>query len=344
VRKGIRLSAISFFILLLSAVFYFQPATAQNNTKFISDDATGGDCTSIGNWEPATKTCTLTTDVNEPIQIVSNGITLDGDDHTITGTGAPPPTWPYFCQQGIGVCVYQRNAVTVKNLRVTNFGSGIFLLYSTNVNVADNRIFGTSHNGIWNAFSNSNNIKDNVVSDTYIGIIIEGSSGSIIQDNTISDVGLIGIYTTFYQPSIGDSIVGNKVSNSNLWGILMSSSQNNILRDNEVSDSVIGIQVGLTGQCCTSANNLVEDNEVSSSGTNGIVIQSSNSNSILDNDVSDSGANGISVLSSSSNNHVIDNEVENSGSFDLFWDVTGTGNCWKDNDYATSSPASLPSC
>ena len=54
-----------------------QPNTS---TWFLADDATGGDCTSIGTWNASTKTCTLTTDVTETVVINSNDITLDGHD------------------------------------------------------------------------------------------------------------------------------------------------------------------------------------------------------------------------------------------------------------------------
>ena len=49
-----------------SHLVFIQP---RKSTKFIKDDSTGGDCSSIGNWDNATKTCILTTDVNETIQI-----------------------------------------------------------------------------------------------------------------------------------------------------------------------------------------------------------------------------------------------------------------------------------
>jgi len=47
--------------------------------KTISDDATGGDCSSIGTWDAGTKTCTLSGDLSEGIVIGSNSITLDGN-------------------------------------------------------------------------------------------------------------------------------------------------------------------------------------------------------------------------------------------------------------------------
>ena len=38
----------------------------------ITDDATGGECTTIGTWNSASKTCTLTSDVSETITIDSD--------------------------------------------------------------------------------------------------------------------------------------------------------------------------------------------------------------------------------------------------------------------------------
>ena len=61
----------------------------------IVNDTTGGDCTQIGIWDAATKTCTMTTDIYEPnfswvpgfqwpewISLDS-GVTLDGNGHLV---------------------------------------------------------------------------------------------------------------------------------------------------------------------------------------------------------------------------------------------------------------------
>ena len=50
----------------------------------ITDDSTGGDCSTIGDWSSATKTCTLSNDLDGPIIIASNDITLDGNAKSIT--------------------------------------------------------------------------------------------------------------------------------------------------------------------------------------------------------------------------------------------------------------------
>jgi hypothetical protein len=65
--------AFHFVIVLLIAVgIGLSPPTLLPDTALaaaqytIVDDATGGDCNLIGNWDAATKTCTLTADLNIP--------------------------------------------------------------------------------------------------------------------------------------------------------------------------------------------------------------------------------------------------------------------------------------
>ena len=58
-------------------------AFSENPEITISGGATGGDCTTIGTWNPNTRTCTLTSDVSTPIVVTGCGITLDGDGHTV---------------------------------------------------------------------------------------------------------------------------------------------------------------------------------------------------------------------------------------------------------------------
>jgi hypothetical protein len=60
--------------------------TEAPNTLTITDDSTGGDCTSIGTWNNAAKICTLSTDLTKGIIINSDQITLDGNGKSITGT------------------------------------------------------------------------------------------------------------------------------------------------------------------------------------------------------------------------------------------------------------------
>ncbi len=57
---------------------------------------------------------TLTSDLQETIAILCDGVVLDGAGYTIKGNGS-----------GVGVFLQQRNGVTIKNLRISNFEYGI---------------------------------------------------------------------------------------------------------------------------------------------------------------------------------------------------------------------------
>ncbi|MBI5869437.1 MAG: right-handed parallel beta-helix repeat-containing protein [Actinobacteria bacterium] len=122
-------------------------------TRYIRDNATGGDCTAIGAWDQYSKTCTLTMDLNfnrNGIEIADNGITLDGNGHTITGADA-------FTTGG---SMSLKSGVTIRNLTIVNFGYGIYLLASS-----------------------SNSISGNTLSGNKYGLYLSGSSGNSIFNN-----------------------------------------------------------------------------------------------------------------------------------------------------------------
>ena len=75
----------------------------------IDDDSTGGDCNTVGTWNPSTRTCTLSMDVNEGIVMGANAITLDGNDHIVT---APVPG------VGNGVSIQIMFGITIENLQL----------------------------------------------------------------------------------------------------------------------------------------------------------------------------------------------------------------------------------
>src|SRR3989344_2946306 len=65
---------------------HFIVFSARKSTLFITDDATGGNCTTIGTWNSVSRTCTLTANlINETIQIDSNNMVLDCNGFSIIG-------------------------------------------------------------------------------------------------------------------------------------------------------------------------------------------------------------------------------------------------------------------
>src|SRR6266487_2266896 len=136
---------------------------AHPSTKYLYDNATGGDCNaSLGTWSSATKTCTLTHNVNDAIFIQNNGITLDGAGKQVSAPG------------NYAVYSYGFSNVTIKNVKVVSSAYGIWSAQGSYNTVKDNTISGTTYYGIFGPYNNSNNstVSGNVISGVqYYGIL-----------------------------------------------------------------------------------------------------------------------------------------------------------------------------
>lgn len=205
---------------------FIQPRAS---TLFIKDDATGGDATSIGTWDWATKTCTLTTDVYETIQIDSDDITLDGSGHTITGTDT-----------GYGVYAFGKTGVTIKNLNVDHFHIGIWLIYSNGNTLTGNTANSNKTSGIYLYGGGGNTLAGNTanMNHTMAGIGLNFSSSNALTGNT-ADLNNYGIQVA--KESYGNTLKGNSVSNNNIGIDIYYYASSNVLTGNTVSNNNMGI-------------------------------------------------------------------------------------------------------
>lgn len=149
------------------------------STKFINS-STGGDCNTIGTWNSGTKTCTLNQDLTESVEIQSDNVTFDCNNHKITGS-----------RTGNGIYLYYRNYVTVKNCKIKDFSYGIYPYYSND-----------------NTFTN-NTIETN----TSHGIYLYSAYRNIITDNNIKSNNGYGVYLNYY--SENKIFHNNFINNSN---------------------------------------------------------------------------------------------------------------------------------
>ena len=157
----------------------------------------------------------------------------------------------------------------------------------------------------------------------------------------------------------------NKLSNC-LFGIMASTSDDNIIEGNEISDGLNGIGVERAGHRNKVINNkitnclggigidegstfnIIEKNKIAKSSIVGIVIDGnvengdSSHNKVIDNRVTNSGEKGIWLGAQSSDNLIRENRVFGSGMYDLYNDDLSTGNIWEENKYKTSYPDPLP--
>ncbi len=222
--------------------------------------------------------------------------------------------------------------------------------------------------GLFPVVSSNGFLTSNVVRGTSLdaGIYV-GQSDSVVIAGNRSENNLIGLEV---ENSRNCSVLGNELSNNTL-GILVDilpflvkkTQDTTLVANNRVHDnnrvntgipgditavipSGTGILV-LGGHAATVTLNKIENN-----GFTGIAVASL----CLGLALQENPCTGLDVDPDPSNNHIILNELANNGTIpqadpffdslraDLIWDGSGTGNCWSDNRFTTSTPPVLPSC
>jgi len=169
-------------VVIYTALFFIVSFISINIAKaaYIRDDATGGDCASIGVWDGNAKTCLLTTDLSDSITIGGNGIVLDGANHQIIGNNT-----------GSGIIIDYWENIVVKNLKIQNFAYGIYISNSESNSLTGNIISNNSETGI--IFSNShgniteNEISNNQISGLEISYIALASGNTVYHNNFINN-------------------------------------------------------------------------------------------------------------------------------------------------------------
>lgn len=182
----------------------------RKSTKIIKYDPNGGDCTLIGAWNYTTRTCTLTTDVFESINIGASYITLDGAGHTVYGSGF-----------GIGVFSGGWSG-TIKNINVKGFAYGIYNNWGANYFTVTN---------------------SKVDGGYYRGISIENSLGNTISNNEVMNVSGNGIALSGTKNNI---VTNNFIHNSGI-SILLNGADNNTIEANTLSSNFTGVSIQLAG-------------------------------------------------------------------------------------------------
>ncbi|MHB8860017.1 MAG: NosD domain-containing protein [Thermoleophilia bacterium] len=298
-------------------------------TRYIRDDATGGDCPTIGgSWDLDSKTCTLGSDsAGTHLEIASDNVSLDGDGHTLSGTGVGKA----------GVFLSHRSGVTVRNLGLAGSPVGIYLYYSSGNTISGNNASGNSSDGIYIYSSSNNNVTNNNSSNNgNKGLRIRYSGG-----NTFSGNKMWGNYTNFYIYGATDSDFDNEIDSSNLVdgkpiyyiknaqggnfdgstnagtfycincdhvtisglnlssqndaGIYLRNTQNSTVQNNNISNSYYGIYEK------NSSNNSLTGNNSSNNNTGIGIYSSSNMNTVSGNSFISNSWSGIDMSRSNQN-------------------------------------------
>ncbi len=262
-RSGVRILGTALATVLCLAV---APAVAQTpeplpeepglgpvtGTINIVDDATGGECTSVGAWDPATKTCTLTTDIFETVALGSSGVTLDCANHGITRVD---PAEYYGVISATGV-----SGVTVRDCQVAEFPMAIGV--RDHSLVTNNTVTSTGWTRIA-VLGQGTEIAGNTVTRGYISVLA-GSQDIEIRDNSVAEagMGIVGSYASGLlvernhvglpgQPVqqqlqfiyIADSVFRDNLLEAGMWGVILDASTSVAFTSNTV-DTEIGFALG----------------------------------------------------------------------------------------------------
>jgi len=286
---------------------------------------------------------------NDGLVIERDNIVVNGAGRTLQGSG-----------KGIGVVLQGRTNVTIKNMIITAFTSGIKLDNSLKGNISSNTITANNFLGVELYLSSNNSISGNTVtSNNRYGIYLWNSSKyNIMTGNTINghnDYGLemfdsansnsiLGNQMKNNYKGIGlhrssaNSIIGNNVSANNYLGIFFGNSSGNVIFGNSITNKYFGIVLGYSSNNMISGNNVTKNNVVSPGLTpTGVLLAASSLNNIIYRNKIAENYQGISFFSSSGNsishNNFVSNNFQASIEFSTnVWDngYPSGGNYWSD--------------
>jgi parallel beta-helix repeat protein len=238
----------------------------------------------------------------------------------------------------------------VKHWRVTQVAAkdnqeyGIFPSHSFGGRVDHSLASGANDTGIYVGQSRNSRMDHNVSTDNVSGYEIENSTGVRADHNlAFSNTGGILSFTLPFLDvkANSDNVIAHNV-------VVRNNRPNTCL---EPGDDVCQVPPG-TGVLLVAADtNLIRHNLVKGNGSFGIAV----TNICVAQGLSQAECDALDIEPNPDGNRVVANKATGNGqnpdpsvpavfTKDLVWDTTGTGNCWSNNVFDTSFPATLPSC
>jgi parallel beta-helix repeat protein len=195
------------------------------------------------------------------IKIDADNVVLTGNGHVLSGTGN------YY-----GVLVVGHSGVEIKDLTITNFGSGIYLRYASGNTISNIRVSDNTGSGIWFHGSCNNVISNVYASNNGNGIYLYNSSNNIISNiittnnnrngffldrsnnNTVSNINAINNgYNGIYLQHSNYNVMSHVTATNNArYGMLFWHSSYNTIQDYDLS----GNGLGNCSEICGSKDNV----------------------------------------------------------------------------------------
>ncbi len=146
-----------------------------------SGNGSNGGCAAFGAWDGPTHTCTLNRDVTIPagtgIELTADNVILDGAGHTITGDDMASNS---------GIYIGARTGNQVRNLNISNFGTGISFIGTNDGDILSNHFSGCGI-GVSLSVNSGSTLLNQLMFNTFqangTGVLINNSNNNRVSGN-----------------------------------------------------------------------------------------------------------------------------------------------------------------
>ncbi len=208
---------------------------------YITLTESGWDWPAAGTWDAESRIAVLGRDINVPIIISTNNITLDGNGHNLISKN-------YLT--GYGVSIRDKTNVTVKNLHIRNFDRGIRIIANSSDCIIAGVDFSGNDYGIFIDYSDSITVIENTITGNNYGAQLSSTTDTTLTGNTITHNKYYGLAV---KTGRGNMLSDNTVEN-NGEGILLDGSGQNWLTVNDVRLNDSGIRLNNSGENILNGN------------------------------------------------------------------------------------------
>ena len=272
---------------------------------------------------------------NFTLEVQRGNIVLDGAGYTLQGNGS-----------GIGIILSIIGNVTVKNLGIHSFRTGIDVRDSSGNTVRGSSITNNELGIAFNVAVNNQILGNQITGNSNAILLYVAADYNSIIENNITKNGQ-GIWCEFSNYNVTadyNNILRNNITENTGFGILMRGCSNNRVEENNISGNEYGIT--LSGSSCT--ENTFVGNKIVGNSKGGIVMGGDANHNILTGNTIAFSEVGIDVFASSNNqfsyNDLISNkrQVNNGYANTSISFIASSVNLWERNfwsDHNSSASA-----
>jgi parallel beta-helix repeat protein len=300
-KKPALLLVMLVFFALSSSALTIHLVRADSLTVYIlPDGSVHPDTSPINNTDNSSYI--FTDNIGGSLVIERDNLIVDGASFHLLGSGTVGLA---------GLNVTAGNNVTITNLNVEGFWHAVHLSNASGCDVLNNTLFNNTY-GVWAEDSAGVLISENRISGTsFDGISLYQSSDNVASHNNLTSTGGFGIISMYgSNNTLADNNLRDMTGEEGIQ--LRNTSNNFVVRNNVSLTFYYGIELG------NASNNVISGNSVSN-GTTGVAaihLYESTGNLIQGNSLIGNGV-GIEFSAQSDANSITENTIENNRFFGM---------------------------